>query len=109
MGLDYSEVKSLVVKYSNLGIEYGKPLDYLLARNKISEEDIRKDLFEFNSLKFIEKQQKNGETRYALYFVYSRKRGRVYVIKFGSKLRIITIYPLGKKTLRKYRVKRFKK
>ena len=55
-------------------------------------------------------QRKQNETRYVLYFVYSGKRGRVYVIKpMRKELKIITIYPIGKLTLRRYRKKRFKR
>jgi len=53
----------------------------------------------------IEKQERNGEIRYALYFVYSGKKGRVYVLTFKEKIRVITIYPLGRKTLSKYKKK----
>lgn len=110
MKKDYSgEVKKLIKKYAKEDIEYAKPLDYLLFRNKATKESFEKDLFNFKKLEFTEKQTKGKETRYALYFVYNRRKGRVYAIKFDKKIKIITIYPLGKKTLLKYRKKRFKK
>jgi len=107
---DYSEeVKKLIKKYKKEEIEYGKPFGYLLFRNKATKEEIEKEIINCENLEFTEKQKKKEEVRYLLYFVYSRKRGRAYVLKFGKKLRIITIYPLGKRTLRRYRKRRFKK
>jgi hypothetical protein len=39
--------------------------------------------------------------------VYSGSKGRVYIIKFKDKIRVITVYPLGRRTLIKYKGKRF--
>lgn len=110
MERDYSEeLKNLIKKYKKEDIEYGKPLDYLLFRNKAAKEKIEKEIFECKNLEFTEKQERNREIRYVLYFVYSRKKGRAYILKFNKKIRVITIYPIGKRTLRRYRKKRFKK
>lgn len=104
MRIDYSgEVKELIRKYKKEQIVFGKTLDFISARIKISKEEIEEEILNCNSLVFTEKQTKNDEERYALYFVYSRKRGRKYVITFRDNvLRIITIFNLGRKTLKKY-------
>jgi len=110
MAKDYSEeVKTLIIGYKKEDAEYGKPLEYLLSRNKMTKEEIVKEIFECKNLEFTEKQERKGEIRYVLYFVYSRKKGRAYILRFNEKIRIITIYPIGKKTLRRYRKKRFKR
>ncbi|MBS3074706.1 hypothetical protein J4447_04640 [Candidatus Pacearchaeota archaeon] len=46
---------------------------------------------------------RDGDKRYKTYHVYSGNTGRVYVITFTDKIRIITIYPLGKSTMRRYK------
>ena len=110
MKRDFSgEVKSLIQKYDENDIKYGKSLNYLLFRNKITEEEIKKELSLCENLEFAEKQKRENETRYLLYFVYSKKRGRAYALKFNNKIKIITIFPLGRRTLKKYSKKRFKK
>lgn len=90
-------------------IEYGKPLKLLQFKSNLTEEQIKKELFNFKFLAFVEKQDRDNETRYVLYFVYSKKRGMVFVITFREKIRIITLYPLGQNTLRKYNERKFKK
>ena len=107
---NYSEeIKELIEKYMSKGFEYGKPMDFLLPRIKASKEEVENEIINCKDLRFIEKQKREGETRYVLYFVYSRSKGRVYVITFTDKIIIITAYPLGKKTLKKYHKGRFKK
>ena len=92
-----------------MGIEYGKSKKLLSFKGNINEDEIEKELLNFHHLTFTEKQTRDGEIRYALYFVYSKKRGLVFVITFRERIRLITIYPLGKTTLQKYFQKRFKK
>ena len=109
MTKDYlEEVKELIDNYKEKGFEWGKPIDYLEFRNGCSKEDMEKEILDYNNIEFVEKQKEQGETRYKLYFVYSSKTGRVYVIKFTEKIRIITVYPIGKQTLRNYK-RKFKK
>lgn len=106
---DYSEeVKRLIKEFKEKGFEYGKPKDYLEFRNGCSIEDLEKELLEQKDLKFTERQIREGEKRYKLYYVYNKRKGRVYVITFRSKIRIITIYTLGPGTLNKYNKTRFK-
>lgn len=107
MKKDYSnEVKEIIQKYKKDNIEYGKDLSFLIHRIKASKEEIDEEILKCDNLSFTEKQIREGEIRYALFFVYSKRKGRKYVITFrDSRLRIITIFPLGKKTLRRYRKK----
>jgi len=106
---NYSEeIKELIKKHLNKGFEYGKPIEYLEFRNGCTKEDFERELKELINLEFTEKQIKEGEKRYKLYFVYSRKTSRVYVLTFREKIRIISIYPLGKSTIKKYNQVKFK-
>ena len=105
---DYSEeIRELIKKHKKEDIKYAKPLDYLLHRNNLTKEQIEKDLFSCDNLNKVIKQERNEEIRYLLYFVYTKKRGRAYVLHLNERLVIITIYPLGKKTLSKYVRRRF--
>lgn len=108
MKKDYSEeVKELIKRYKEKGFRYAKPFNFLLERIEATKEEIEKEIINHNNLEFCEKQTKKAETRYDLYFVYSKKRGRVYILAFEDKITIIKVYPIGKRTLKKYK-KRFK-
>ena len=106
---DYSEeVKKILNDFVKKGFEFGKPLKLLSFKSGLTEEEIKKEIYNFDYLIFTDKQ--NGdEIRYALYFVYNKKKGRVFVITFRDKVRIITIYPLGQNSLKKYHKRKFKK
>lgn len=105
--MEIKEAKELLGKYSKEDIVFGKKKDYILDRISATEEEVVNDLLKAEALDFVEKQERSDEIRYTLFFVYSRKSGRVYVTKLEEKLRIITAYPLGKKTLSKYHKRRF--
>ena len=103
---DYcEEVKELIEKHKEKGFEWGKPIEYLEFRNGCSREEMEKELLDYNNVEFVEKQKEEDETRYKLYIVYSFRSGRVYVLKFTEKIRIITVYPLGRTILKKYKEK----
>ena len=109
MKKNYSEeLKELIEKYKDKGFEWGKPIDYLEFRNGCSREEMEKEILDCDNVEFVEKQKERGETRYKLYFLYNSKTGRVYVLKFTEKIRVITVYPIGKQTLKSYKG-RFKK
>lgn len=109
MKRDYQEeVKLLIEKYKQNGFEWGKPIDYLEFRNGCSVEDMEREILDLTNIEFVEKQKEESETRYKLYFVYSSKTGRVYVLKFTEKIRVITVYPIGRQTLKNYK-RKFKK
>ena len=106
MTKNYSEeLKELIEKYRDKGFRYAKPVDLLLERINDTQENVEKELINLNNLKFCDKQERKGEIRYILYYIYSNKKGRVYAIAFEDKIVIITIFPIGKKTLKKYRKK----
>jgi len=106
--MEIKEVKRLLEKYSKEDFEFGKLENYILNRIKATKEDVIEDLFSLKDLEFVEKQSVKKESRYALFYVYSKRKGRVYIITLRDKLRLITAYPLGKKTLSRYNKKRFK-
>ncbi|NCN98977.1 hypothetical protein COU62_02715 [Candidatus Pacearchaeota archaeon CG10_big_fil_rev_8_21_14_0_10_35_219] len=106
--MEIKEAKELLEKYSKEDFEFGKLEKYLLNRIKATKEEVVEDLFSLKNLKFVEKQRVNKELRYALFYVYSKRKGRVYIITIRDRLRVITAYPLGRKTLSKYNKKRFK-
>jgi len=101
------EVKNLIKKYRKEDLRFAKPLDYLVWRNNAIKEEMEEELFSLKDLEFAYKQFRGGETRYALYFIYSRKRGRVYIVHFDEKMTTVTVYPLGRKTLSKYKRRKF--
>lgn len=110
MSKDYSErVKEIIRNFKNKGFEFGKTEKYLKHRIGISFKEMEEELQTCKNLIFTEKREINGEERYTLYFVYTKKSGRAYAIIFRNKIRIITVFPLGKRTLIKYNRKRFKK
>ena len=104
---DYSkEVRRIIEKYKKENIIFGKEIDFLLKRNEVSREEIIGEILSCKNLFLTEKQVKDGETRYVLFFIYSKRKGRQYVITFRDKeLRIITIFPLGRKTIKRYQKK----
>ena len=104
---NYSEdVRDLIKKYKKGDIVFGKNIDFLLKRVEISKKDIEEEIVKCENLSFAKKQIKDNETRYALFFVYSKRKGRQYVITFRDKeLRIITVFPLGRRTIKRYRKK----
>ena len=110
MKLDFSEqVKELIGKYEKEQIKFAKNKEILLKRIKASESEVKEEILGCENLEYTEKQKKDNEARYVLFFVYSKKRGRIYVLTFsGSELIIITTFPMGRKTLIRYRKKRFK-
>ena len=111
--VDFSDyIHSKVKEYTpNQVIFTKKNVSFLLERINSSEEDVKKDIFLQKHLTFTEKQSilfdSSSETRYRCYFIYSNSRGRCYVLTFNSVIKIITAFPLGRKTLNRYR-KRFK-
>jgi len=103
------ELRILIKKYKNKGFEYGKPIKYLEFRNSCTKKEMEEEILNFENLEFVEKQFREEEARYALYFIYSGARGRVYVLRFTDKIRIVTVYPLGRTTLKNYNRGKFKK
>jgi len=109
MKKDYSnEVKELVKKYNKEeDIALLKSETYITQRNNITIEEIKREILEVQKLDYTEKQERQNSVRYALFFKYSNKKGRCYVLEFNNKIKVVTVFPLGKKTLKKYGLKRF--
>jgi len=107
MAKNYSEeVKEIIKRYKKEDIEFGKEIDFLLNRIRVNKIEIEEEILGCKNLSFVQKQIKNSEIRYALFFIYGKRKGRKYVITFRkSKLRVITIFPLGRRTIKKYRKK----
>ncbi|MCK5624316.1 hypothetical protein KAI04_00560 [Candidatus Pacearchaeota archaeon] len=83
-------------------IEIGKTAEFHIKRGRKSLSEIKKELLNCNSLKVANKEKISGETRYTLYFIYTRRKGTRYTITFrGEKIRLITTIPLGKKSIQK--------
>lgn len=108
---DLNFVKKKVLKYSKEKIKFTK-INYpntVLRRAGISEEEAKSEILKLKDLTKVVKQvrthQGKKEVRYQCYFVYSNNRARMYIINFNSLLRIITIVPLGRRTLKKYKRK----
>ena len=114
MGKDWSEfVRKKIKKYVMNDILFTKLnlLDWLEERNKCTVKEMKSELHQLENLVFVEKQEVLyegiNEERYRCYFVYSRSRGRCYILRFNAPIKVITVFPLGRVTLRKYK-KRFK-
>lgn len=105
--MELKEFKEKISKYKRENIVFGKIEKYIIERINSNKEEIITDLLLCKDLEFVEIQSRKNETRYALFFIYSKRKGRVYIIKFNDNLRIITAYPLGRRTLLKYNKKRF--
>ncbi len=106
--MDTKEFKQLLSSYLPKGIVFGKLENYILERINATKEEVISELSSLDNLEFVQKQERKGETRYVLFVVYSKKRGRVYILNFrDDNIRIVTAYPLGRKTLSKYSKRRF--
>ncbi len=111
---DWSDVvKEKVKKYSEDQIVFTKSrlINWLCKRNKSTLEKMRNEIINSDALTFTEKQEikyeSEKEERFRCYFVYSGSKGRCYVLRFNHQIKVITVFPLGRTTLKKYR-RRFK-
>ncbi len=114
MRKDYSSmVKDIIRKYTTENVQFTKShmLDWLSHRNGCSIQDMKEEIIGLKNFVFAERQvidfQGQQEIRYRCYFVYSHSRGRCYIIRTNHALKVITVFPLGRQTLTKYR-KKFK-
>ena len=110
MSGDFSEeARKKISELKEKGFEFGKSERYLNHRTGITLENMKTELRNLNNLVFTDRKDINGEIRYTLYFVYNKRSGRAYAITFRDKIRVITAFPLGRRTLNKYYKQRFKK
>lgn len=109
MLISKEELRKILSKYKKEDIEFGKDLSYLCFRNGCSKEEFIKEIFALTDVEIIEKQER-GEERFVIYLIYSKSKGRAYVLRFyPQKIRVITIFPLGRRTLSRYFKRKFKK
>jgi len=86
MTKDYSEeVKNLIEKYKKEDIEYHKPIRYLCQRSGLTKDEIEETIMFCRNLSFTELQKKQYETRYAMFFIYSEKKGKCFVLTLDKK------------------------
>ncbi len=108
-GVVREKVKSY--KRSQIWFTKLKLLEWLCRRNNTSLEEMKDEILTLDNMVFVEKQEayfeSQTEERFRLYLVYSGSKGRCYVLRFNHDLKIITVFPLGRATLRKYE-RRFK-
>ena len=89
MPKDYSkEIKKIIKELKDKGFQFGKSEKYLRHRVGISFKDMEEELKGCKNLIFTEKREANGEERYTLYFIYTKKSGRAYAITFRNKIRV---------------------
>ena len=106
-------VKEKVKKYSKDQIIFTKfhIINWLCKRNNSTIDNMKEEVLNLKHLTFTEKQQVEfegkKENRFRCYFLYSNNKGRCYVLKFDEQIKVITVFPLGRTTLKKYR-KKFK-
>ncbi|MBT4651761.1 hypothetical protein HOC13_04550 [Candidatus Woesearchaeota archaeon] len=101
-----------IKRYKRENIYFGKTFEIVKKQHSDipSERILKNILIEGKNLEFAEIQEISKETRYTLYFVFSEKNGIRYSLTFrDKKVRIITVHKIGKRTLKKYYKKRFKK
>lgn len=84
---------------------------FLERRNKIGIEEMKQELQSLKHLVFAHRQTitylGKDEERFRCYFIYSNTKGRCYILRFNHQVKVITVFPLGRKTLVKYK-RRFK-
>ena len=82
-------------------------LEFLEERNNSTLVDLTKELKATKFLVFAEKQKvqhKNlMETRFRCYYIYTKSKGRCFLIVVGETIKIVTAFPLGRTTLNQYR------
>jgi len=68
---------------------------------------MKEEIIRLRDLVYSEKQEiefeSEKEERFRCYFIYSHNRGRCYVLKFNGDIKVITVFPLGRTTLKRYR------
>jgi len=86
-------------------------ISWLEKRNKSTIQDLKTEIHDSTDLVFVAKQevdfQGKKETRYRCYHIFSGSKGRCFILTFNSNIKVITVFPLGRTTITKYR-KRFK-
>ena len=91
--------------------EFGKPEEIISHDfpQKLGYKDLKEILLNLGEVEFTHKEKRNGEYRYTIYLRDFKLGGKAIVITFRHKhIRVITAFPLGRRTFRKYNRKKFK-
>jgi hypothetical protein len=84
-----------------------KSVEILLARVKTSRDEIVTEITSLRGITSVTRSERlhqgKLEIRYQCYFIYSNARGRCYIVTLNGQLKIITVYPIGRATIRRYR------
>lgn len=100
---DFVKKKIKDYGYSDIIFTKVKLIDWLEQRNKSTIDKMKNELYTSKNLEFVEQQevkfQGNMEKRYRCYHIFSGSKGRCFILAFGSKIKVITAFPLGRKTL----------
>jgi|GEM_PF-1079354 uncharacterized DUF497 family protein len=110
---DYSkEILKIIREHGKNEWQFGKP-EELISHDfpqKLTYNDIKKELSSLTSPVFTNKEKRENEYRYTIYTKDSRFRGKVFVITLRNEnIRVITAFPIGRRTYLKYDKKKFKK
>jgi hypothetical protein len=78
----------------------------LLRRNGLTLTQAQQEAMTLRDLRFAFKKEhtyeNSTEFRYTCYCIYSNTRGRCFVLRLNGTVKIVTMYPLGRKTIRRY-------
>ncbi len=104
------EVLEQLNKYKNRDITFTKKdIEEQLKIRRLTKDEIIENLLNPKKLVFAKKQERDfqgkKDVRYDLYFLFSKSKAHRYILSFNDKLKIITVIPLGRKTLNKMSVK----
>ena len=100
------EATKLIKKNIKKGFKFGKSEEYIKYNAWVTYYEAEEELKHFRKLFFTNKEIRSGEVRYTLYFIYSGRRGRAYVITFReNEIRVITAWIMGRSTIRKIKKK----
>jgi len=109
---NYSEeALNLIRKYKDNKWEFGKPEEVISHdfSQKLSYEDIKNILSALTEPEFTHREKRDGEFRYTIHTKDSKYRGKTFVITVRNEsIRVITAFPMGKRTYKKYNRKKFK-
>lgn len=95
-------IKEKFKAYSEQDFEVGKTAEFHISRGGKTISEIKKEILSCKFLKAVNKEEKSGEERYTLYFIYNKRKGMRYTITLrGKNIRLITTIPMGSKTIQK--------
>lgn len=110
---DYSqEVIKLIKKFMDNSWEFGKSEEIISHDfpQRLTYDEIKRILSSLKNPEFTHREKRDNEYRYTIYTKDSKYSGKTFVITFRNKnIRVITAFPMGRKTYIKYNRKKFKR